>query len=99
MNNPDLPALPANQLNHDGSVYDQYYGLSRREYAAIHLRVADSGAQWLDKMIEASIRNKLAAQAMQAMETERCSNPTRIREHAATAYAWADEIIARSKRP
>ena len=29
-------------------------GLSIREYAAIHLKLADSGIEWLDEMIQAS---------------------------------------------
>lgn len=40
-------------------------GLSKREYAAIKLRVPDSGTEWLDAMISASLRDEIAAKALQ----------------------------------
>ena len=42
-------------------------GMSLREYAAIKLKVPDSGADWLDDMIRQSIRDDFAAKAMQGM--------------------------------
>ena len=44
-------------------IYDQCTTL--REYAAIKLRVPDSGTDWLDEMIRKSVRDELAAKAMQ----------------------------------
>lgn len=41
-------------------------GMTLREYAAIKLKVPDSGTPWLDEMIEKSRRDDLAARAMQA---------------------------------
>ena len=43
------PAFPTNM-----PLYDS--GLSQRAYAAIHLRVPDSGLPWLDAMIERARR-------------------------------------------
>lgn len=43
------PAMPVAKIN-SGS------GLSKREYAAIHLRVPDSGTDWLNDMIIESIK-------------------------------------------
>ena len=43
-----LPADPARPVKGKD-------GLSAREYAAIHLRVPDSGEAWLDKMILRSV--------------------------------------------
>ena len=37
-------------------------GLSQRAYAAIHLRVPDSGLPWLDTMIERARRYDMLAQ-------------------------------------
>ena len=34
-------------------------GLSPREYAAIHLRIDDSGTDWLDEMIRAAMPREL----------------------------------------
>lgn len=42
-------------------------GMTLRQYAAIKLRIPDSGIDWLDKMIVKSKRDDLAAQALQGM--------------------------------
>lgn len=40
-------------------------GLSIRQYAAIKLKVPNSGTDWLDEMIRQSLRDDFAAKAMQ----------------------------------
>lgn len=45
--NPEQSAYPVPQLNRAS-------GLTKREYAAIHLGVPDSGSEWLDVMIRQS---------------------------------------------
>lgn len=40
---------------------------NRREYAAIRLKVPDSGVAWIDEMILESNRNELAAMILQGM--------------------------------
>ena len=47
----------------DGNEY-RIYGMSLRAYAAIKLRVADSGIDWLDDMIRQSQRDEFAGQAL-----------------------------------
>lgn len=42
-------------------------GMDLRQYAAIKLRVPDSGLEWLDKMIRQSLRDELAGRAMQGL--------------------------------
>lgn len=42
-------------------------GLTKKEYAAIHLKVPMSGNPELDDMIREAQRNELAARAMQAL--------------------------------
>ena len=37
-------------------------GMSLRQYAAIKLRVPNSGTDWLDEMIRQSLRDELAAE-------------------------------------
>lgn len=39
-------------------------GMTLREYAAIKLKVPDSGMDWLDDMIRASLRDECAAKVM-----------------------------------
>lgn len=46
-----------------------YSGMTLRQYAAIKLRVPNSGTDWLDDMIRASLRDEFAAKAMVAIET------------------------------
>ena len=42
-------------------------GMNLRQYAAIKLKVPDSGTDWLDAMIRESLRNEFAAKAMQGI--------------------------------
>ena len=42
-------------------------GMTLRQYAAIKLRVPNSGTDWLDEMIRTSLRDDLAANAMQGI--------------------------------
>ena len=42
-------------------------GMTLRQYAAIKLRVPNSGTDWLDKMIVEAKRDELAAMAMQSV--------------------------------
>lgn len=47
-----------------------YGGMSLRQYAAIKLRVPDSGTDWLDNMIRQSLRTDLASKALAALIAE-----------------------------
>lgn len=61
------PAFPVPGLQHDES----FNGMTLRQYAAIKLRVPDSGTDWLDDMIRQGLRDEFAARAMQGF----CSDP------------------------
>jgi hypothetical protein len=61
-----LPAFPF-QCQGPTTAPEFYYGFTRQEYAAIHLKQPSSGTPWLDDMILASKRDELAGQALQAM--------------------------------
>lgn len=56
------PAFPSNRDM-------RYGGMTLRQYAAIKLRVPNSGADWLDEMIRTSLRDEFAAKAIVAIET------------------------------
>ena len=43
-----------------------FAGMTLRQYAAIKLRVPNSGTDWLDEMIREARRDELAARAMQS---------------------------------
>jgi len=61
------PAFPSNRDM-------RYGGMTLRQYAAIKLRVPNSGADWLDEMIRTSLRDDLAAKAMQACYADYCKH-------------------------
>ena len=52
----------------------QYFGLTALEYAAIKLRVPDSGTEWLDAMIRKSIRDRYVEIAMQSVLSDELAN-------------------------
>lgn len=62
---PDAQTFP-NPVSHSplGQEVTSYPGLTARQHAAIALRVPDSGTEWLDVMIRASLRDQLASRAM-----------------------------------
>lgn len=55
------PAFP----HDDRALQFERAGMTLREYAAIKLRVPESGTEWLDAMIRKSLRDELASKAMQ----------------------------------
>lgn len=65
MSTPIKDGGPAFPVDTRESSYHDFGGMNLREYAAIKLRVPESGTEWLDNMIRSSLRGKLAAQAMQ----------------------------------
>lgn len=83
-----------------------YSGLTMRQYAAIHLRVPESGAEWLDDMIRKAKRDEFAAKAMQAI----IASPSRFsldgralenpgdEELALASYVMADAMLAAAGR-
>ena len=61
------PAFPRDGRENPCVVSPQV-GLSQRAYAAIHLRVPDSGLPWLDEMIVMARREDTARAVLQAKE-------------------------------
>ena len=63
------PAFPAmgEHNSPSGNRYVFNEGLSLRQYAAIKLRVPDSGEEWLDEMIRKSLRDEFAGKAMEGI--------------------------------
>ena len=57
------PAFPVHDMI-GPQEYQYVKGMSLRQYAAIQLRVPDSGLEWLDKMILAAKRDEFAGQAL-----------------------------------
>jgi len=80
-NNPENYGMPSPYGN----------GMTLRQYAAIHLKVPNSGDEWLDEMIATSVRNDLAARAMEGvLAIDSTSTPEAL---AKFAYIMADEMV------
>ena len=69
--------------------------LTDRQYAAIKLRVPDSGDDWLDAMIRSSLRDEFAGNAMQGLIEQ--SNGSALyspsKDGAEYAYEMADAML------
>lgn len=86
----EIPAYPTNGPDH--GVYGA--GMTLRQYAAITLRVPDSGTDWLDDMIRKAQRDEFAAKAMQG-EIAACTQKRGVPDEVAQyAYAVADAMLA-----
>ena len=68
-------------------------GMTLRQYAAIKLRVPSSGTDWLDEMIRQSLRDELAAKAMQAMVSAEVAESFRPSGWEDEAYKMADAML------
>ena len=64
------PAFPSNRDMRYEQDFDHEAGMTLRQYAAIKLRVPNSGTDWLDEMIRTSLRDEFAAKAVQAYFTD-----------------------------
>jgi|LakMenE01Jun11ns_1017448.scaffolds.fasta_scaffold9783619_2 hypothetical protein len=49
------PAFPG-QVDHGPAGIETFFGMTLRQYAAIKLKVPNSGTDWLDDMIRESLR-------------------------------------------
>lgn len=56
------PAFPTERNTQPG--FYKHHGMSLRAYAAIKLRVPESGVDWLDAMIRQAKRDEFAGQAL-----------------------------------
>ena len=75
----------------DGGHFSE--GMTLRQYAAIKLKVPDSGTDWLDDMITKSLQNDFAAKAMQAMVTDSGWQGGTCKTVASVAYEMADAML------
>jgi len=82
------PAFPTPRYER-GDMYS--LGMTLRQYAAIKLKVPDSGTDWLDDMIRKSLLDDFAAKAMQGMLA--CPGSIRVDDDANLAYKMADAML------
>ena len=84
------PAFPSGRRFEIGDGWQTECGMTMREYAAIKLKVPDSGTVWLDEMIAQSLRDEVAAKAMQAL----MSRPEHAHFAGSAHYAQASYVMA-----
>jgi hypothetical protein len=58
------PVPTVSQTTHGATHWSWQGGFTQRQYAAIHLKVPQSGLPWLDEMIEQARRDAFAGQAL-----------------------------------
>ena len=95
------PAFPSNRDMRYEQEFDHEGGMTLRQYAAIKLRVPNSGTDWLDEMIRESLRNEMAAKAMPECYADYCRHAD-VQGYvegwrvgvAKDAYETADAILA-----
>lgn len=87
MTDKNTPAFPVPGLQHDES----FNGMSLRQYAAIKLKVPDSGTDWLDDMIRESLHNDFAAKVVQGLFTR--PDIQNVEYRTAVAYKQAEAMI------
>lgn len=74
-------------------------GISQRAYAAIHLRVPDSGLPWLDAMIERARRDEFAkAVFSQVAQTYAECDPKHRELVAETSHQLVTAILAQGRK-
>lgn len=83
------PAFPVTSDNYANA---ESAGMTKREYAAIQLKVADSGTDWLDAMIRTAERNELAARAMQGWMANPTATPVEAEIDNSDPQALADVV-------
>ena len=92
------PAFPCETVGADehGEYRLPWQGMTLRQYAAIKLRVPNSGADWLDEMIRTSLRDDLAAKAMQGMAGSHgyCERGWDQKDLSRQAYELADATLS-----
>jgi hypothetical protein len=91
-NQPINDGGPAFPVNPHPNIHGGSDGMTIRQYAAIKLRVPDSGTDWLDDMIRKSNRDYFAAAALQGMLSDSNTGGSDS-QFAESAYAYADAML------
>lgn len=87
------PAFPIEEKDGLGSHWQNHLGMSKRFYAAIKLRVPDSGEEWLDEMIQKANKRDTPNAAMQGLLSSGRMTGHQIDELIGNSYEIADELL------
>lgn len=90
----DTPAFPIPLQQGQGwSGMAPCDGMTLRQYAAIKLKVPDSGIDWLDVMIVKSKRDEIAVNAMQGQAANPNAGYLTYKGTSLQSYLYADEML------
>ena len=82
----------------EGDELNYSKGMTLRQYAAIKLKVPESGTGWLDRMIKVSLHDEFAASFVTSGNVfKNLSSGSTTDEVAAQAYALADAMLEARK--
>ena len=100
VDNHNSQGIPLEQWGGNGA--QSFSEMTLRQYAAIKLKVPESGTGWLDHMIKVSLHDEFAAKAMQGLlATGEDYQDTHVgdgwRWYAKAAYAMADAMLEARK--
>ena len=92
-------AFPLYDHRGDGQQFLAEIGMTMRQYAAIHLRVPNSGADWLDDMIAEAREMDAAERAMQGLLAQSLGTALKSDPILGAQYAYrvADAMLAARK--
>ena len=93
-----FPAVHAATGHNDVRYMSTSYGMTLRQYAAIKLRVPDSGTDWLDDMIRQSLRDDFASKVVQGIYSTAIGDPNRV-PITEDAYLQADAMLEARDKP
>lgn len=98
LNKPAFPELTM-IITPEGIRYTHEKGMTKREYAAIHLRIPDSGDEQIDEMIQRRNRLDAASMAMQGLlaSGERLVYDNNLVFGAIRSFEFADELLRKEK--
>lgn len=91
------PAFQQYVFDHAEKNFITTGGFNAQEYAAIHLKVPNSGTDWLDKMIETSLRNDMIASIMTGLQANVGANQWKQSKFAQIAVETADTLMEKLK--
>lgn len=91
------PAFPHIDIIDENGQGQTYEGLTKREYAAIHLKQPNSGEPWLDDMIRQAKRDEFAGMALRGLLSDHRNthdlNDPLDKELAKASYAMANAMM------
>jgi len=93
MKDNSMQAFPIPMGIGNGKYNDCFPGMTLREYACIKLKVPETGKKWLDEIINKSVRNDLAGQALNSIADGVIRQRDKAEVTAEISYRLADAMI------